>query len=320
MPILNLLRSKTNRNKAKLDTSSPTSSSGSPMSPKYRDFSPFSPSSSSGGSPLDPYQPSPATRRPPPNQLSASEMSDAPPPAYQPFITTATDDPFAFLSTFDTVFLIDDSGSMAGASWRQTGEAIAAITPICTSHDTNGIDIYFLNHTDSSEYKNLKAATDVQAVFQSVRPYGGTPTGTKLNAILKPYLVELEKKGVEKVKPLNIIVITDGVPSDDVESVIINVAKKLDKFDAPAWQVGIQFFQVGHEAGAAEALSELDDALVEMAGVRDIVDTVPWKSQKTTSAGGSGLEGLNAQGILKVVLGAVTRRLDRKKDSVEWRK
>ncbi|KAK0740058.1 hypothetical protein B0T18DRAFT_392955 [Schizothecium vesticola] len=29
------------------------------------------------------------------------------------------DDPYAFLSTFDTVFVIDDSGSMAGHSWRE---------------------------------------------------------------------------------------------------------------------------------------------------------------------------------------------------------
>jgi len=34
-----------------------------------------------------------------------------------------------------------------------------------------------------------------------------------------------------------ILVAQDGVPSDDVESVIVAAAKKLDKWDAEPWQV-----------------------------------------------------------------------------------
>ena len=55
-----------------------------------------------------------------------------------------TDDPYAFLATFDTVFLIDDSGSMAGRSWRETRDALETIIPVCVQHDTDGIDINFL--------------------------------------------------------------------------------------------------------------------------------------------------------------------------------
>ena len=247
--------------------------------------------------------PAPATRRP-----AAPPVAEAP-PAYQPPITTARDNPYAFLRTFDTVFLIDDSGSMAGRSWRETQAALSAITPICTTHDADGIDIHFLNQPDNSEYHNITRSSDVNQMFESVRPYGGTPTGTRLNALLKPYLRDLEIKGPDAVKPLNIIVITDGVPSDDVESVILNAAKKLEKQDAPAWQIGIQFFQVGNERGAAEALKELDDGLVEMGCPRDIVDTVPWV--------GNGGAQLSADGILKVTLGAVNRRLDRKRNSAD---
>ena len=205
---------------------------------------------------------------------------------------------------------------MAGRSWRETSLALAAIAPICTAHDKDGIDIYFLNARDDASYQNITRPSDVQRIFETVRPSGGTPTGTRLNAILKPYLKECEatKGNMESVKPLNIIVITDGVPTDDPESVIVSVAKKLDKMDAPPWQVGIQFFQVGEERGAAEALQDLDDGLSAMGGgIRDIVDTVPWKSQT------GGATGLNADGILKVVLGAVNRRLDRKRVSVEGR-
>jgi hypothetical protein len=94
--------------------------------------------------------------------------------------------------------------------------------------------------------------------------------------ILKPYLAKLETEMAagKEMKPLNLIVLTDGVPSDDVESVLLLAAKKPDKLDAAPYQVGVQFFQVGNEEGAREALEELDDGLSELVegGVRNIVD------------------------------------------------
>ncbi|KAK3314754.1 hypothetical protein B0H66DRAFT_605682 [Apodospora peruviana] len=238
------------------------------------------------------------------------------------------EDPYAFLSTFDTIFLIDDSGSMAGSSWREVKEAIRAITPICTAHDSDGIDVYFLNarsnrsHNDAGGYCNIRRAEQVESLFNTVRPNGGTPTGTRLNNILKPYLREYERKIAitgdpdnSGVKPVNMIVITDGVPTDDPESVIVSIAKKLDKLEAPPYQVGIQFFQVGQEYGAAEALMELDDALSENhGGIRDMVDTVTWNGRD------SGTRVLSAEAILKVVLGAVVKRLDRRRTSGESRR
>lgn len=268
-----------------------------------------------------PFPASAPTRRPP---------TDAPPPYSPPSnsatvpgpVQTTSDSPYSFLTQFDTVFLIDDSGSMAGRSWRETSAALSAITPICTAHDADGIDIYFLNHNNtlpgskSGAYSNITTTAGVQDIFKSVRPLGGTPTGTRLNHILKPYLSSVEES-IERrahghdapVKPLNIIVITDGVPSDDVESVIVQAAKRLDALNAEPWQVGIQFFQVGREPEAAEDLRDLDDALSGEHGIRDIVDTVPW----------SGEDGqvLSADGILKVVLGSVVKKLDRRRGSDE---
>jgi uncharacterized protein YegL len=235
---------------------------------------------------------------------------------------TATDSPYAFLTQFDTIFLIDDSGSMAGRSWRETSAALSAITPICTAHDSDGIDIYFLNHrnpmagSNCGGYTNITSTRTVEDIFHSVRPLGGTPTATRLNHILRPYLAQYEES-IERrsqgqdvpVKPLNIIVITDGVPSDDVESVIVKAARKLDQYDAEPWQVGIQFFQVGREPEAAEDLRELDDALSGEHGIRDMVDTVPWSGEDGQT--------LTADGILKVCLGSVLRKLDRRRGSDE---
>jgi hypothetical protein len=234
---------------------------------------------------------------------------------------TNDNDKYAFLSTFDTVFVIDDSGSMAGSSWREVSEALRAILPICTSHDKDGIDLFFLNHRSGSPapegkaadgYYNVTHPERVQDIFRRASPRSMTPTGTRLQSILKPYVATLERAAdMAAIKPVNVIVITDGQPSDDPEAVIVQQARKLDRIDAPPYQVGIQFFQVGTDREAKEALTELDDGLAEQ-GVRDMVDTVTW-------GGTGGYRSLTADGILKVVLGAVVRRLDRKATSNDHR-
>jgi hypothetical protein len=77
-------------------------------------------------------------------------------------------------------------------------------------------------------------------------------------------------------KPISILVITDGVPSesldglcdlehqptlisaDDARSVIVEIARRLDVKNVPLRQLGIQFVQIGDDANAAKALKELE--------------------------------------------------------------
>ncbi|KAL2871875.1 uncharacterized protein BJX67DRAFT_369394 [Aspergillus lucknowensis] len=232
------------------------------------------------------------------------------------------DTQYSFLSTFDTIFLVDDSTSMRGKRWREAEDAIAAIAPICTHYDADGIDIYFLNHRNQARsasnggYKNVTDASGVREIFKSVSPTGATPVGTRLHQIVTPYMRDLSRLAPQgrdsELKPLNIIVITDGVFTDDAESVIVNVARQLDhpSVQAVPWQVGIQFFQVGDDEPAREYLQKLDDELVRRRsydGIRDIVDTVPWKGDRGRV--------LNAEGILKCVLGAVNKKYDKREAS-----
>ena len=212
-------------------------------------------------------------------------------------VKDSDDTDFSFLSSFDIVILIDDSRCMEGRCWRETAKALETIAPICTQHDSDGIDIHFLNN--SAKYSRVTTFKEVKEIFESVRPIGATPTGSRLCTILNPYLDKLEETGEENVKPLDIIVITDGQATDDVESAILDAASRLDRLNAVAWQVGIQFFQVGDDPDAKKMLQNLDDKLPEK-GVRDMVDTMSWTDGT----------GLNGQGILKCVLGAVVRRRD----------
>jgi hypothetical protein len=245
----------------------------------------------------------------------------AAPPCKTTVYASSEDSPYAFLREFDTIFVVDDSSSMLGRRWKEAEEAIAAIAPICTMFDRDGIDIYFLNHRSEPAadddtlggYTDVTTAADVEQIFNSVRPRGTTPFGRRLKQILAPYLVQVEKMAARDgwlpdrslfVKPLNIIAITDGAFTDDAESVVLDAARRLDGCRADPWQVGVQFFQIGTDEVAACYLRELDDDLARRArenGLRDMVDTVPWRE---------GGQPLNAQGIMKCVLGAVHKKYD----------
>lgn len=237
---------------------------------------------------------------------------------------TDTDSHYAFLGDFDTIFIVDDSSSMKGSRWREAEEAIAAIAPICTRYDRDGIDIYFLNHRPHGRnqprdyYSRVKTAAEVRTIFDQASPSGGTRVGKRLFDILDPYVWRVTRMSKAArnadgslqdpglyVKPVNIIVITDGEFTDNAESVIKMVARDLDQpgLRALPWQVGIQFFQIGNDANVRRYLQLLDDELGRDERMRDIVDTVPWRGRKGQM--------LDAEGILKCVLGAVNKKYDR---------
>ncbi|TYJ57809.1 hypothetical protein B9479_001419 [Cryptococcus floricola] len=219
------------------------------------------------------------------------------------------EDPLEMLREFDTVFLVDDSSSMAGPLWREARAAIMEVAEIASRYDEDGIDIHFLNSKRVG--RELKGRDDVEELFEGLKPRGVTPTGMRLEAILRDYMTRLERASTlspsigssseEHVKPLNVVVVTDGAPTDDPESVIVAVARRLDRGEYPLSQVGIQFLQIGDDVGATMALQQLDDELSETHQIRDIVDTVPDSGQEMT-----------AQFIIKTLLGGINRRLDRR--------
>ena len=70
---------------------------------------------------------------------------------------------------------------------------------------------------------------------------------------------------------------------------------------------GLQFFQVGDDARAAEALRELDDGLKTAYSCRDMVDTT------TFGKDANGKKTLDGEAMLKFVFGAVDKRRDRQR-------
>ncbi|KAH9943185.1 uncharacterized protein BXZ73DRAFT_3163, partial [Epithele typhae] len=209
------------------------------------------------------------------------------------------------LAKYDTVIVVDDSGSMSiNRRWQMTEQALKEVTTVAATYDKDGIDVHFLNN--AKFLKNAKDPSDISRLFRSVQPDGLTPTGGKLDELLTKYLDKLDaakKRGNQyDVKPVNFIVITDGQSSDDPVDVIVRAAKRLDEGHYLLSQVGIQFLQIGRDLAASEALRVLDDELAAHENVRDIVDTTPYYV-----TGGK----ITGTMIIKILLGGINRRVDR---------
>ncbi|KAI5840915.1 hypothetical protein BZA05DRAFT_242272 [Tricharina praecox] len=226
------------------------------------------------------------------------------------------EDAYQMLQRFDTVLVVDDSASMT-EHWDATRKALESVATVALKHDQDGLDVYFMNHPEHSAW-NVRSAAHIRRLFALVEPSGITPTGECLDDILRDYLdrYAASKNAYTpasspvsphapalKLKPLNILVLTDGEPTDDPESVIVDAARQLERLNAPLHQVGIQFLQIGDEPGAREALEELDDALAAVHGIRDMVDTTRYSAENGEISG---------EVLLKAMLGGVNRRLDRK--------
>ncbi|KAG2115496.1 hypothetical protein DEU56DRAFT_761685 [Suillus clintonianus] len=225
----------------------------------------------------------------------------------QPLRAESMEDALETLRQYDTIIIMDDSSSMRGSLWKEAKQALAELVEVASQYDANGVDIYFLNH-----YGSMTEVTDPKVVhekFANLKPNGATPIGHRLEAILGHYFRDLDVAkrqedagdylARKKIKPVNMVIITDGQPTDDPESVIVSFAKRLDVDKWPLAQVGIQFVQIGNSKGATKFLVELDDNLNQKHKIRDIVDTTPYMGE------------VNAEMLIKVLLGGINRRVDK---------
>ncbi|THH20595.1 hypothetical protein EW146_g802 [Bondarzewia mesenterica] len=174
------------------------------------------------------------------------------------------------LRELKVVVIVDDSISMAGQPWNDAREALAGLAELHGKYNTDGLDIYFLN--DLRCRVNLKDRNSVCDVFELVLPEGQTPTGKKLKEVFDIYIPRLEDRRIP-YKPTIVLVVTDGVPSDNPKDVIVDAARRMDASGIPLRQLSIHFVQVGDDLSATQALKEIDNELIELRRIRDMVDT-----------------------------------------------
>lgn len=221
------------------------------------------------------------------------------------------------LASFDTVFAVDDSASMtmfADSScretrWQQVGQLADTFVKTIMCYDADGIDMYFFNHRSGNEdtkttaqaphgYYNLTDPGNIYKLLNEVIPGGTTPTDECLSRIITPYLAA--HKNDRNLKPLSIIVPTDGAPDDKnaLTTLICRTAETLAERDAVG-QIGIQFLQIGTDLKSTLFLDYLDN---NVPAKIDIVDTVRYSEIKHILG--------RPEAFFKVACGAMIRRLD----------
>lgn len=206
------------------------------------------------------------------------------------------------LSKLKLVVLVDDSHSMdLNDLWPEAKEALAGVAQLFGQHNTDGIDLYFLNDTNNQSV-GLKDRKEVLRLFDTVVPKGQTPTGRRLRDILNTYISQLEDRTVSH-KPISIVVITDGAPDDkkELEDTIVSAAGRLKQSGINSRELGIQFVQIGKDAGAEEYLKYLDNGLREQYKVDDIVDSTTFDPKEPR---------FKTDRLLKIVKGAVDKSID----------
>ncbi|GJE84855.1 VWA domain-containing protein [Phanerochaete sordida] len=179
--------------------------------------------------------------------------------------------------------------------WQEAKNALVNLAQKAVQYDDDGIDIYFLNNTKSG--RGLKTREDVEKLFNGISPKRGTPVASRLNDVIGEYL----KKSKKPLKKLNVVVITDGYPSDNPKLVIAELVRKMVKLRMERDRVGIQFVQIGNDKGAQRYLKELDDDEGLNNIARDIVDTTQYTKGPLDA---------NPDTLIKILLGGIHRRVD----------
>ena len=231
----------------------------------------------------------------------------------------------SMLRIVDTVFILDDTVSMKRedvptrnhghfiSRWQCLIEAVRTFGDIAAKGDDDGVDVHFVVNRHLDDVR-LKSGRDVLAKLQNIEPSKVPHLDDVLRRVLTEYLDRFSHQSERESspKPLNVIIVTDGVTGDHekIENTLVRVAKQLAQLKAPPGQVGVQFVQIGFDESVSAWFAMLDDTLREMHGVRDIVDTVHFEAD--TKYG----EHLQAY-LKKVLLGGIDRRIDATDDTIE---
>ncbi|KAL8717435.1 MAG: hypothetical protein Q9225_005321 [Loekoesia sp. 1 TL-2023] len=113
------------------------------------------------------------------------------------------------LGNYDTVFLVDDSGSIE-PYWPTTARVLANIISIVIKYNDDGVDVKFFNKWIKKDNRtNLNTTDKVMALFAINTPLkGATLTADVLEEVLNDYMFRYRRD--RNIKGLNLVVLTDA--------------------------------------------------------------------------------------------------------------
>lgn len=187
------------------------------------------------------------------------------------------------LTRYVTVFLVDDSSSMEDvpevniSSWSDTTHALAECAALILGA-RGRLKVHFFNSPKSKE--NISGVGELRELCR-FRPRGDTPTYQRLKRHLDEFMEAFEPLNAsqrESYPGLNLIIFTDGAPEgpfEDIEEVIVDTAKDLDRLRADKYKVGIQFVQIGTDESVTNFFERIDNEIKGENGLRRDVIYLP---------------------------------------------
>eukprot|EP00879_Flechtneria_rotunda_P002346 GHRR01002541.1.p1 GENE.GHRR01002541.1~~GHRR01002541.1.p1 ORF type:complete len:321 (+),score=109.78 GHRR01002541.1:331-1293(+) len=153
----------------------------------------------------------------------------------------------AALALYDIVIYADDSGSMESDNGERIEDLkliMAKVAEVASLFDEDGIEVRFINADIKGSH--IKHASDASRLLQHLEYRWDTKLATQMeNKILRPMAYNAHMN-----KPLLIITITDGEPSDKPQDKIISVIQEcrqrlVGQYGPKA--VAFQFAQVSYK-------------------------------------------------------------------------
>ncbi|CAG7558021.1 unnamed protein product [Fusarium equiseti] len=166
------------------------------------------------------------------------------------------------MALYQPIIYCDDSRSMLEENrWPNQSEIVSQIATTMSlfSSDEKGAHLRFINKS-SGGLDNLKG--DALKAQMSFAPDGSTKIGTNLNSkILEPFIYSVTDAGAAFERPILVIIITDGWPTEEAEdalqNAIITCQQKLQAAFHPRDAVLFSANQIGSAPQAAQFLSGL---------------------------------------------------------------
>ena len=221
-----------------------------------------------------------------------------------PTIDMVTD--ISCLALYDIALLVDDSSSMGTTEednltrWQIAKEITKSIANWAILMDDNGISIDFFN--SSTRADNVTDPNVITQLFSEVQPYGGTPMGPAIHQKILQRMVYHKTL----MKPLLLIIITDGEPSNHNE--VVQAIQGYYNGAVHKRAVSFSFAQVGSDVRATTWLNSLDRD-PNIGGIIDVTSSFPIEKMQCEKAA-PGTIFTPARWLLKTLLGGISSAYD----------